>query len=69
MTALQLVFKKCLAHCSLFPVLHEGGKVIKKHTAQLVLLAEDFDQPDSVNLLKALCAENNVNLQDVYDLK
>ncbi|XP_074286063.1 small ribosomal subunit protein eS12-like [Silene latifolia] len=69
MTALQLVIKKSNAHGGLARGLHEGAKVIEKHTAQLCLLAEDCDQPDYVKLVKALCAEHNVDLLTVPSAK
>nr|XP_033514529.1 40S ribosomal protein S12-like isoform X2 [Nicotiana tomentosiformis] len=54
MTALQLVLRK--------PRAHEGAKVIEKHALQLCVLAQDFDQPDYVKLVKAPCADHNVSL-------
>ncbi|KAL8139349.1 hypothetical protein V2J09_005370 [Rumex salicifolius] len=69
MTGLQLVLKKSLAHGGLARGLHEGAKVIEKHTAQLCVLAEDCDQPDYVKLVKALCADHNVNLLTVPSAK
>lgn len=62
MTALQLVMKILLSHNGLARGLHEGAKVIEKHAAQLCVLAEDCNQPDYVKLVKALCADHNVNL-------
>ncbi|XP_031125424.1 40S ribosomal protein S12-like [Ipomoea triloba] len=69
MTALQLVLKKSKAHGGLARGLHEGAKVIEKHGAQLCVLAEDCDQPDYVKLVKALCADHNVNLVTVPSAK
>lgn len=69
MTALQLVLRKSLAHSGLIRGLHEGAKVIEKHTAQLCVLAEDCNQPDYVKLVKALCADHNVNLITVPSAK
>ncbi|KAG2723240.1 hypothetical protein I3843_02G139300 [Carya illinoinensis] len=69
MTALQLVLRKSLAHGGLARGLHEGAKVIEKHAAQLCVLAEDCDQPDYVKLVKALCADHNVNLMTVPSAK
>jgi len=69
MTALQLVLRKSLAHGGLSRGLHEGAKVIEKHAAQLCVLAEDCNQPDYVKLVKALCADHNVNLLTVPSAK
>lgn len=69
MTALQLVLRKSLAHGGLARGLHEGAKVIEKHAAHLCVLAEDCNQPDYVKLVKALCADHNVNLISVPSAK
>lgn len=69
MTALQHVLRKSRAHSGLARGLHEGAKVIEKHTAQLCVLAEDCDQPDYVKLVKALCADHNVSLITVPSAK
>ncbi|XLS61714.1 hypothetical protein HN51_015942 [Arachis hypogaea] len=58
MTALQLTLRKSLAYGGLAQGLCEGANVIEKRTAQLVVLAEDCDQPDYVKLVKDLCAEH-----------
>lgn len=69
LTALQLVLKKAMAHDGLARGLHEGAKMIEKHAAQLCVLAEDCNQPDYVKLVKALCADHNVNLISVPSAK
>jgi len=69
MTALQLVLKKSLAHGGLVKGLHQAAKAIEKHAALLCVLAEDCDQPDYTKLIKALCADHNVNLITVASAK
>ncbi|KAL8056293.1 hypothetical protein ABFX02_04G110300 [Erythranthe guttata] len=69
MTALQLVIKKALAHGGLVKGLHAAAKSIEKHAAQLCVMAEDCNQPDYIKLVKALCAEHNVNLITVPSAK
>ncbi|CAI0406733.1 unnamed protein product [Linum tenue] len=69
MSGLQLVLKKSLAHGGLSRGLHEAAKVIEKHAAQLCVLAEDCNQADYVKLVKALCADHNVNLVTVPSAK
>ncbi|XP_023007085.1 40S ribosomal protein S12-like [Cucurbita maxima] len=68
-TALQLVLRKSLAHGGLVRGLHESAKAIEKHAAQLCVLGEDCNQPDYVKLVKALCAEHDVNLMTVPSAK
>ncbi|KAJ9152925.1 hypothetical protein P3X46_026432 [Hevea brasiliensis] len=69
MTALQLVLRRSLAHGGLIRGLHEGAKVIEKHTAQLCVLAEDCNQPDYVKLVKGLCADHGVGLLTIPSAK
>ncbi|KAK9145287.1 hypothetical protein Sjap_005190 [Stephania japonica] len=45
------------------------NRVIEKHAEQLCILAEDCDQADYAKLVKALCADNNVNLITVPSAK
>ncbi|KAK9109999.1 hypothetical protein Sjap_018059 [Stephania japonica] len=47
----------------------KSAKVIEKHVAQLCVLVEDCDQADYAKLVKALCADNNVNLKTVPSAK
>ena len=67
--AMELVVRKSLAYGGLVRGLHECAKVIEKHAAQLCLLAEDCDQPDYVKLVKALCADHNVEIMIVDSAK
>ena len=69
MTALQFVLRKSLAHDGLVRGLHEGAKVIEKHAAQLCVLAEDYNQPDYIKLVKVPCADHNVSLISVPSAK
>lgn len=69
MAALQLVLRKSLAHGGLIRGLHEGAKVIEKHTAQLCVLADDCNQPDYVKLVKGLCADHGVGLLTIPSAK
>ncbi|CAI0406731.1 unnamed protein product [Linum tenue] len=69
MAALQLVLSKSLAHGGLSRGLHESARLIERHAAQLCVLAEDCNQADYVKLVKALCAEHNVNLVTVPSAK
>ena len=67
--ALEHVVRKALAYGGLIRGLHECTKVIEKNAAQLVLLAEDCDQPDYVKLVKALCNDHNVEIMVVDSAK
>ncbi|XP_010537878.1 PREDICTED: 40S ribosomal protein S12-1-like [Tarenaya hassleriana] len=69
MTALELTLRKARAHGGLTRGLHECAKLIEKRVAQLCVLAESCDQPDYVKLVKALCADHNINLLTVPDAK
>ncbi|CAA7049591.1 unnamed protein product [Microthlaspi erraticum] len=48
---------------------HESAKLIEKRVAKLCVLAEDCNQPDYVKLVKALCADHNINLLTVPSAK
>ncbi|GMH27297.1 hypothetical protein Nepgr_029140 [Nepenthes gracilis] len=67
--ALEVVLRKSRAHGGLARGLHEAAKAIEKHAAQLCVISEDCDQPDYVKLVKALCADHNVNLMTVSAAK
>ncbi|WZZ34814.1 hypothetical protein YC2023_018215 [Brassica napus] len=57
------------AHGGVVHGLHECAKLIEKRSAQLCVLAEDCNQPDYVKLVKALCADHNINLLTVPSAK
>lgn len=69
MTAVELTLRKARAHCGVVRGLHESAKLIEKRVAQLCVLAEDCNQPDYVKLVKALCADHNINLLTVPSAK
>ncbi|KAL1205573.1 Small ribosomal subunit protein eS12y [Cardamine amara subsp. amara] len=69
MTALELTLRKSRAHGGVTKGLHESAKLIEKRVAQLCVLAEDCNQPDYVKLVKALCADHNINLLTVPSAK
>ncbi|XP_010459128.1 PREDICTED: 40S ribosomal protein S12-1 [Camelina sativa] len=68
-TALELTLRKARAHGGVVRGLHECAKLIEKRVAQLCVLAEDCNQPDYVKLVKALCADHNINLLTVPSAK
>ncbi|XP_010414035.1 PREDICTED: 40S ribosomal protein S12-2-like [Camelina sativa] len=69
MTAVQLTVRKSCAYGGVVRGLHESAKLIEKRVAQLCVLAEDCNQPDYVKLVKALCADHNINLLTVPSAK
>ncbi|CAG7862070.1 unnamed protein product, partial [Brassica rapa] len=69
LTALELTLRKARAHGGVVRGLHECAKLIEKRSAQLCVLAEDCNQPDYVKLVKALCADHNINLLTVPNAK
>ena len=69
LTALELTLRKARAHGGVVRGLHESAKLIEKRSAQLCVLAEDCNQPDYVKLVKALCADHNINLLTVPSAK
>ncbi|CAG7869045.1 unnamed protein product [Brassica rapa] len=69
LTALELTLRKARAHGGVVRGLHESAKLIEKRVAQLCVLAEDCNQPDYVKLVKALCADHNINLLTVPSAK
>ncbi|CAN6972088.1 unnamed protein product [Brassica rapa subsp. trilocularis] len=69
LTALELTLRKARAHGGVVCGLHECAKLIEKRSAQLCVLAEECNQPDYVKLVKALCADHNINLLTVPSAK
>ncbi|XP_010469635.1 PREDICTED: 40S ribosomal protein S12-2 [Camelina sativa] len=69
MTAVQLTIRKSRAYGGVVRGLHESAKLIEKRVTQLCVLAEDCNQPDYVKLVKALCADHNINLLTVPSAK
>ena len=67
--ALALVLKKALSHDGLSRGLHEVVRSLEKGQAQLVVLAEDCNQPDYKKLIEALSAEQNASLLSVKEAK
>ena len=65
--ALALVLKKALSHDGLSRGLHEVVRALEKGQAQLVVLAEDCNQPDYKKLVEALSAEQSANLLSVKE--
>ncbi|KAG2248874.1 hypothetical protein Bca4012_087793 [Brassica carinata] len=67
--SMELTLRKARAHGGVVRGLHESAKLIEKRVAQLCVLAEDCNQPDYVKLVKALCADHNINLLTVPSAK
>ncbi|XVE63503.1 hypothetical protein DITRI_Ditri07aG0025500 [Diplodiscus trichospermus] len=61
-TALSLVITKSQAHGGLARGLREAAKAIEEHNAHLCVLAEGYDRPDYVKLVKELCGDHNVKV-------
>lgn len=61
------MLKKALSHDGLSRGLHEVVRALEKGQAQLVVLAEDCNQPDYKKLVEALCAEQSANLLSVKE--
>ncbi|XP_036608579.1 40S ribosomal protein S12-like [Trichosurus vulpecula] len=68
-TALQEVLKTILIHDSLARGIHEAAKALDKRQAHLCVLTSNCDEPMYVKLVKALCAEHQINLIKVDDKK
>uniref|UniRef100_A0A7N4PES3 40S ribosomal protein S12 n=1 Tax=Sarcophilus harrisii TaxID=9305 RepID=A0A7N4PES3_SARHA len=65
-TALQEVLKTALIHDGLACGIREGAKALDKRQAHLCVLASNCDEPMYVKLVKALCAEHQINLIKDY---
>ena len=61
-TALKTLLKEALVRDNLARGIHECAKLLHRGTAQLCLLASDCEEQGIVNLVEALCKENNINL-------
>lgn len=69
MIALELTLRKSSAHGGVIKGIHESAKLIEKRVAQLCVFAEGCNQPYYVKLVKALCADHNINLLTVPSAK
>ncbi|GJD08706.1 40S ribosomal protein S12 [Galdieria sulphuraria] len=67
--AIQEVLKKALIFDGVTKGIRESVRCIEAGQAQLVILAEDCDQPGIPSLVEALCAEQSVNLVKVPERK
>ncbi|XP_055457573.1 40S ribosomal protein S12-like [Psammomys obesus] len=68
-TALQEALKTALIHDGLARGIHEAAKALDKRQAHLCVLASSCEEPMSVKLVEALCAEPQINLMKVDDKK
>ncbi|KAK2103785.1 40S ribosomal protein S12 [Saguinus oedipus] len=68
-TALQEVLKTALIHNGLACGIGKAAKALDKRQAHLCVLASNCDEPMYVKLVKALCAEHQINLIKIDDNK
>uniref|UniRef100_A0A673UB74 40S ribosomal protein S12 n=1 Tax=Suricata suricatta TaxID=37032 RepID=A0A673UB74_SURSU len=68
-TALQEVLKTALIHDGLPHGICQAAKALDKRQARLCMLAYNCDEPMYVKLVKAHCAEHQINLIKVDDKK
>nr|XP_035965034.1 40S ribosomal protein S12-like [Halichoerus grypus] len=68
-TALQEVLKTALIHDGLPRGIREAVKALDKRQAHLCVLVSNCDEPMYVKLVKALCAEHQINLIKADDNK
>nr|XP_035115697.1 40S ribosomal protein S12-like [Callithrix jacchus] len=68
-TALQEVLKTVLIHDGLACGIGKAAKALDKRQAHLCVLASNCDEPMYLKLVKALCAEHQINLIKVDDNK
>ncbi|XP_058152400.1 small ribosomal subunit protein eS12-like [Dasypus novemcinctus] len=68
-TALQKVLKTALIHDGLARGIRKAAKTLDKCQAHLCVLASNCDEPMYVKLVEALCAEHQINLIRVDNIK